>query len=86
MNTYALSNCPTLSPEPFVSYGGRSRKVTNDITFVRRQMSVQKKKKKSILLDFAVVLCSFPPTNIVGACRLMNPVGTLLYTSTGHSY
>lgn len=41
MNTYALSNCLTLSPEPFVSYKGLNRKVNADITFLRRQISVQ---------------------------------------------
>lgn len=42
MNTYALSNCLAPSPEPFVSCKkGQKRKVNTDITFLRRQISVQ---------------------------------------------
>lgn len=44
MNTYALSNCLPLSPEPFVSYKGQNRKVNTDITFLRRQISVHENR------------------------------------------
>lgn len=61
MNTYALSNCLTLSPEPFVSYKGQNTKVRTDITFLRRQISVQENRfcwidfhtaKTSMLMSF----------------------------------
>lgn len=56
MNTYALSNCLTLSPGPFVSYKGQKRKVTTDNTFLQRQISVR--ENQFCWIDFHLVKLS----------------------------
>lgn len=58
MNTYALSNCLVLSPEPFVSYKGQKRKVNTDITFLRRQISVQGNRFLGIDFHKVKLLCT----------------------------
>lgn len=67
MNTYALSNCLTPSPELFVYYKSQRRKVNTDTTFLRWQMSVQ--GNRFCRIDFHKVKLSstvffFPPANI----------------------
>lgn len=54
MNTYALSNCPTLSPETFASYKGRSRKVTATLHYSQCKRSMQ---RNWFPLDFCCAAC-----------------------------
>ena len=75
MNTYALSDCLTLPPEPFVSCKGPKRKVNADITFLRRQISVQESRLRGIdshkvKLSCGVFFFSANTSELVGLMNL----------------